>query len=1024
MTLSFRNARNVGVGGLVALVLVVCLCSIYSVGRISRSLKAIITSEDVLEDHARILVEAARDARRALQAFTAKDRLCAVNVLAQLDDFVAALPPKDAAQEELRGSLLQCRAAFVAYAQELERSPEGARTLDLAEAVALRFGSASAKVGVVPAPVPRLRPRFDACRAMVDDFIQQPKVFAADVTGPLRRIAKEAKALEAQSDPRELEMLAELSKSLRVFEAAVGSLADAERRGAPRSEVKDPLKVATAMEADTRYWAGEIADRVGARVRGAEGAMLAEAKRIWLVNVVGALGVLVAAFLVALFMARSLSEPIRRLVEATRRVAGGDLVDEVSVEGGDEFGQLAAAFNAMVRELRESTVSRNYADSVINGMRDSMLVVDPACRIVSANRAAVELLGRGLAELRGKRFCEEVVDFSLEWQRHFNALLGKEGVPDYEIELKAKDGRRAPVLLSGAALRGKDGQVEGVVLIAKDVAALKRAERDLINYKDHLEEMVRERTAELALAKAQAEEASRGKSRFLANMSHEIRTPLNGIIGLSEVAQENGPPAKTTAICELINAEALELLRIVNDILDFSKIEAGKLDLEQVAFSMGKLVADIIGSFKLRASQKGVGLSHRLSPKANCQVVGDPVRLRQVLGNLVDNAIKFTASGQVSLLVKAQECGAERLKLRFEVEDSGIGIAPDKQAMIFESFTQADGSTTRNYGGTGLGVTICKQLVALMDGQMGVESRLGHGSLFWVEIYFLRAGEGKGPDQDGDDVPGALCFAGKRILLAEDHQTSRDVVVWHLRQAGLHVDAATNGEEAVQAFLANSYDLVLMDIQMPGMDGLAATRLMREHERPLGKRTPIIALTAHAKATDSRRTLLAGMDDHVTKPLRKQKLLTVVGKWLGCNAPSSFVAAASLEPMDLPRAIEEFGNDRTFLLEVLHKFLDATQAQVGRLRVAIAAADAVAVVKEAHALRGGAANLTAERLQAAATELEETAPNGKQAMESAFAALLDELNALADFVRTEETINGQPDKQTAGGGQEKGGQGG
>ena len=1000
MTISFRQARNLGIGGLVALVLVVCLSSLYSVGRISRSLTTIISREGELQERARSLVDASHDTRRALLAFTAKDRPFAADVIAQFDALAAALPPGDAEPKELREALARCRGSFTAYTQELERSPEGVRALDLAETTSLRLGATAATLGAAPAPPPGFRQRFEACRAAVDDFIARPKVFAEDVTGPLRRIAAEIQFLELKSAPQEQEMLAELSRSVRVLESAVKAIAAVERRGGPRSDMDEPRKVATAMEAETRYWAAEAAESIGARVKASEEAMLAEARRLWLVNAMGAALVLAAAFLVALYMAKSISGPIRRLVEATRRVAGGDLENEVNAEGSDELGQLAAAFNAMVKELRQTTVSKDYADSVINAMRDGMVVVDPACRIVSVNHAAAALLGRGEEELRGKRFCDEVIDFSLEWQRHFNALLGKGGVPDYKIDFKAKDGRLVPILLSGAALRDKDGQAGGVVLIAKDVTELKRAENDLINYKDHLEEMVRERTAELVLAKLEAEEASRGKSRFLANMSHEIRTPLNGIIGLSEVALENAPRAKTVAICELINAEAVELLRIVNDILDFSKIEAGKLDLEHIAFPLGKLASDLIASFKIRASQKDLALKLSLDPKADRQVVGDPVRLRQVLGNLLDNAIKFTETGHVSLRIKAQECGAERLKLRFEVEDSGIGIAPDKQSLIFESFTQADDSTTRNYGGTGLGVTICKQLVALMDGQMGLKSQLGRGSLFWVEIYFLQATPEKDGAEDGGDLDSMPCPSDKRILLAEDHQTSRDVVVWHLRQAGLQVDAAANGQEAVQAFLANSYDLVLMDIQMPGMDGLAAARLMREHERQSGRHTPIVALTAHAKATDSRRSLLAGMDDHVTKPLRKQKLLAVVGKWLGNHAAPAPEPAEpeSSDPMDMTRAVEEFGNDRAFLLEVLRKFLDAAQTQTSRIRAAIDADDAATVAKEAHALRGGAANLTASRLQAAAHALEENALNGPEAMESAFATLLTELNALSDFV--------------------------
>jgi PAS domain S-box-containing protein len=527
--------------------------------------------------------------------------------------------------------------------------------------------------------------------------------------------------------------------------------------------------------------------------------------------------------------------------------------------------------------------SEMHLRTIIENEPECVKVLAPDGSLLQMNRAGLDMIeADSIDQVRGHSVTSII---SPEHRAAFSSLnervsRGESGNLEFEI-IGIKGGHRW-LETHAVPLRDASGTITGLLGVTRDITEKKAAIEELEHHRHHLEELVSARTAELVIAKEAAEAANRAKSTFLANMSHELRTPMNAIMGMTDlISRRATDPTQIEQLGKIKTASA-HLLHVINDILDISKIEAERLQLEYVDFRLGEVLENLVSLISHKATEKGLKLLIDMEGLPICRFNGDPMRLGQILLNLAVNAIKFTDRGAITLRCSSIEDTPDEVLLRWEIVDTGIGISVEDQKRLFTAFEQADGSMTRKYGGTGLGLAISKRLVKMMGGEIGVESEPGKGSSFWFTVRLGKASDAvpQAPTF-GTETPEIRLktqFSGTHILLAEDEPINQEVSRGLLEDVGLLVDVVDDGQQALELARQNRYALILMDMQMPVMNGLAATKAIRADS--LNMDTPILAMTANAFEEDRQVCLDAGMNDHIAKPVDPNRVYATLLAWL------------------------------------------------------------------------------------------------------------------------------------------------
>lgn len=730
--------------------------------------------------------------------------------------------------------------------------------------------------------------------------------------------------------------------------------------------------------------------------------------------------------LVGRSIVRNIYRGVESLVRLANAVRRRHFDESPRYQPRGELGEVVSAFVDMRREVQtheaelQATLESNqrvqrtlqerdlFQRSLLSAARIAIIAFDGSARFTHVNPFAEELLGYRAQELIGRVAAAgdvsdqadpppSLIDYAdvvtlaheltLALDRpvpaNWRALveMAEAGWPPREFTMRRRDGSAVPVLLAVSTISDDQGRLLGLLCVATDLTVLKRLE------------------LELRASEQQAQEASRAKSAFLAAMSHEIRTPMIGVTGMAEVLSHTRLDGEQRRALNVIQHSAESLLQIIGDILDFSKIEAGRLDLAPTTISLRKLVTGVSCNFMDAASSKGLMLTVEVDEQLGRAHWADPVLLRQIVANFVSNALKFTERGSIRIALRSLERSDDSEQIEISVADTGIGVSEDAQKRLFQPFTQAEADTSRRFGGTGLGLTICRRLADLMGGSVSMQSAPGTGTTTRLLLELARGrveeiagGEGFEPLRTPEFEPRYLPSTGEAerqhslVLLVDDHPTNRLVLARQLGLAGFACETAEDGEQGLARWRQGRFALLLTDVHMPKMDGYALAHAIRSEESARGlPRTPIIAITAAAMKGEAERCLEAGMDDFLTKPVSIPTLLERVQHWLpqvgaagaASPSPARFVADKDLLPVLDPGVLAEIsGGSPDVERDVLADFASTTGDDLATLRKALAAADLVRVGREAHKIKGAARLVGALALSASAAVIEATARSG------------------------------------------------
>ena len=750
---------------------------------------------------------------------------------------------------------------------------------------------------------------------------------------------------------------------------------------------------------------------------------------------------LICVVCIVIFLSKQVIIPMNRLIQGAGRVRDGDLSVRLEPGGRDEMGRLIRMFNTMVGELEKSSIrekeqtraleqrvqertrelynknieqaqtlarleeeslERNEIQKELEKSQaryrdifqyavEGIFQSTPDNRLQSANPAMARIFGFDSPE----QMLEQVTDIEAlylypEQRREFIRMVKeKRVVSGFEVQCFRKDGSVIWTSLSARAVLDPQGELLYILGSGEDITERKKADTAV------------KQASELA------REASQAKSRFLATMSHEIRTPVNAIMGMTDLALSTALNREQRKYLKVVHHSSEHLLALIDNILDISAIEARKVEIEHHPFDPDRLITEVVDMFSNAAARKGIHLSHKIKglPKG---LKGDPARLRQILANLVGNAVKFTQEGSVVITAKPAPYDQKRringaVPVRFSVRDTGIGIPEDRADKIFQEFIQLESSLSRTYGGTGLGLAICKKLVDLMGGTIWVERGKPCGSIFYFSICLEPARQADIPvpvpfrsrqrkDGSATALKHGIDLKSRRILVAEDFEINQDVIRPALEKQGIRVTMVSNGHKAVQAVRENQYDLVLMDIEMPVMDGLEATREIRKMDDPQKSSIPIAALTAHALKGDKERFLAAGMDEYITKPVQAGRLIQTISRLLAPGTDHESQGLPEPEYFDPDRALSLADHDDELLLITCRSILTHLPVYLEELDRTVGQKNHKETARLAHSIKTAAKSIGADQLADMAFELEQA---GDRKNENETARLLDDFKPAA-----------------------------